>query len=359
MSKYMDIEMQLATEEQRKQKPADSELVFGKIFTDHLFELSYENENWGTPRIVPYHPFSLDPATSVFHYGQEIFEGMKAFRHPDGSIHLFRPYKNAERFMKSAERMSMPTVNKDLFVKAITELVKLENEWVPNSPGMTLYIRPTMIATEVALGVHPSDKYLFYIILSPVGPYFKTGFKPTKVYVTSTHIRAAPGGTGEAKTGGNYSATLWSQQKAKSLGYPQVLWLDALERKYVEEAGAMNIMFVIDGEIYTPPLDGTILRGITRESVMVLAKDLGYTIHEEPIIITDLIDKIQDGSCSEIFCVGTAASITPLGEIFYKGEEYIVNGGEVGKITQYLYDELVGIQFGKIPDRFNWMHKVI
>ncbi|MHA1201229.1 MAG: branched-chain amino acid aminotransferase [Candidatus Heimdallarchaeaceae archaeon] len=359
MSEYMDIEIQLATEEQKKQKPADSELVFGKVFTDHLFEVEYENEKWGTPKIVPYHPFTLDPATTVLHYAQEIFEGMKAFRHPDGSIHLFRPYKNAERFNKSAERMSMPIVNKDLFVKAITELVKLENEWVPNSPGMTLYIRPTMIATEVALGVHPSDKYLYYIILSPVGPYFKTGFTPTKVYVASTHIRAAPGGTGEAKTGGNYSPTLWSQQKAKALGYPQVLWLDAVERKYIEEAGAMNIMFVIDGEIYTPPLDGTILRGITRASVIELAEDLGYIIHEEPISITDLIDKILDGSCSEIFCVGTAASITPLGEIFYKGESYLINGCEVGKITQHLYDELVGIQFGKITDRFKWMYKVL
>ena len=195
MSEYMDIEIQLATEEQKKQRPADSELEFGRKFSDHLFEMEYEDEKWGTPRITPYHPFTLDPATSVFHYGQEIFEGMKAFRHPDGSIHLFRPHKNAERFNKSAERMSMPKLNKDLFVKAITELIRLDNEWTPNSPGMTLYIRPTMIATEVALGVHPSNKYLFYIILSPVGPYFKTGFKPTKVYVASTHVRATPGGT--------------------------------------------------------------------------------------------------------------------------------------------------------------------
>jgi len=354
----MDIAIQIATEEQKKQKPLDSELVFGKTFTDHLFEIEYENEKWGSPKIVPYHPFTLDPATTVLHYGQEIFEGMKAFRHPDGSIHLFRPHKNAERLNKSAERMSMPTLNKDLFVKAIAELVRLDNEWVPDSPGMTLYIRPTMIATEVALGVHPSDRYLFYIILSPVGPYFKTGFKPTKVYVASTHVRATPGGTGEAKTGGNYSPTLWSQQKAKSKGYPQVLWLDAIERKYIEEAGAMNIMFVINGEIYTPPLGGTILRGITRASVIELANDLGYVVHEEPIEITDLINKIQDGSCSEIFCVGTAASITPLGEIFYKGEPYKVKDCEVGKITKHLYDELVGIQFGKIPDRFNWMYKV-
>jgi branched-chain amino acid aminotransferase len=358
MSIFTDIQINLCPEEKRKTKLPDEELVFGKTFTDHMFFMEYKDEKWSEPKIIPYQSFQMDPASAVFHYGQEIFEGMKAFRHPDDSIHLFRPYENAERFNLSADRMSMVKINKDLFVTAIKELILVDNEWVPRAPGTTLYIRPTMIASEVALGVHPSLEYYFYIILAPVGPYFKEGFKPTKAYVAKNNVRAAPGGTGEAKTGGNYAATLYEARIAQSKGYPQVIWLDAVEKKYIEEASAMNIMFVINNEIYTPPLDGTILRGITRKSVLELATNLGYKIHEVQLDINQIVNKIETGECSESFFVGTAASITPVSEIFYNEKEFKINNGQIGKITQHLYDELTGIQFGKKHDRFNWMIKV-
>lgn len=359
MTSEFNIHIQLCPEEKRKEKIPDSELGFGKVFTDHMFLMEYKDNQWRPPTIVPYQDFTLDPATLVFHYGQEIFEGMKAFIHDDGSVHLFRPKENAKRFQLSAERMCMPKVNKDLFVTAIKELIKVEKDWIPSAPGTALYIRPTMIATEVALGVHPSDEYYFYIILSPVGPYFKSGFKPTKIYVASENVRACPGGTGEAKTGGNYAATLAETQNAKELGYSQVLWLDAIERKYVEEVGAMNIMFIINGEIYTPPLDGTILKGITRASVIQLAKDLGYKVHEEQIAINQLTKQIKNGECTEAFGVGTAASITPVGELYYKEGKYVLNDFEVGPVTQHLYNELVGLQKGKKEDKYNWLDKVL
>lgn len=358
MSEFMDIPILLCKDEQKKPIPADSDLVFGKIFTNHMFFMHYKDSKWNNPRIIPYQPFEMDPACAVLHYSQEIFEGMKAFRHPDGSIFLFRPHENAERMNLSAERMSMPKINKDLFVKAITELVRVDKEWVPKSPGTSLYIRPTMIASETFLGLRPSNEYYFYVILSPVGPFFKDGFKPTKAYVAKEHVRATPGGTGEAKTGGNYAATLYESQQAKEQGYPMVIWLDSSERKYVEEGSGMNIMFVIDGEVYTPPLDGTILRGITRKSVLEIAQNFGYKTHEEQLDINVIGEQIKSGNCTEAFYVGTAASITPIGEFFYKNEEYLINGGEVGPITRKLYDELVGIQTGKTKDPYNWTYKV-
>ena len=359
MNEFMDIPILLCSEEQKKPLPKDSELVFGKIFTNHMFFMHYINEKWNNPRIIPYQPFEMDPACAVFHYSQEIFEGMKAFHHPNGSIFLFRPFENAERMNGSAERMSMPKINKDLFVKAITELVSVDKEWVPKSPGTSLYIRPTMIASEKFLGLRPSQEYYFYIILCPVGSFFKDGFKPTKAYIAMENVRATPGGTGEAKTGGNYAGTLYETQKAKDLGYPQVIWLDSRERRYVEEGSGMNIMFVIDNELYTPPLRGTILDGVTRKSVLQIAQDLGFKTHEELLDIKVIADQIKNGHCSESFFVGTAASITPIGEILYKNEEYIIHSEEVGPITQQLYDELIGIQTGKLPDKFNWMYKVV
>ena len=354
----MDIPILLCKEKERKQKHEDSNLTFGKDFTDHMFFMHFKEGKWQDPRIIPYQPFEMDPACSVLHYSQEIFEGMKAFRHPDGSIHMFRPYENAERMNLSAERMCMPKINKDLFVKAITELIRVDNEWVPNSPGTSLYIRPTMIASETFIGLRPSDEFYFYVILAAVGPFFKDGFQPTKAYIAVENVRATPGGTGEAKTGGNYAATLYETKKAKELGYPMVIWLDAIERKYVEEGSGMNIMFVIDGEIYTPILDGTILNGITRRSVIKLANKMGYSTHEESIDINVLVNQITDGACSEAFFVGTAASITPIGKIFYKDQEYVINDNDVGDITQRLYDELVGIQTGKVQDDYNWTYKV-
>ncbi|NPD90041.1 MAG: branched-chain amino acid aminotransferase [Asgard group archaeon] len=354
----MAIEIQLCTKEQRKKKLADSELVFGKKFTDHMFLMKYKNNEWGTPRIVPYQSFQLDPACAVLHYSQEIFEGMKAFPHPDGSVNLFRPFENAARFNLSAERMCMPQVNEDLFVKAIVELIRVDKDWVPHSSQTALYIRPTMIATEKFLGLRASSEFYFYVILSPVGPFFKEGFKPTKAYVASQNVRATPDGTGEAKTGGNYAATLHETCIAKNKGYPQVIWLDAIHRKFVEEASGMNIMFIIEDEIYTPPLEGTILKGITRKSVLELAQELGYTVHEEKIEINEIVDQIDKGQCTEAFFVGTAASITPIGQILYNDREYIINNLNVGKITQNLYDKLVGIQTGKIDDKFNWTYRV-
>jgi branched-chain amino acid aminotransferase len=358
MSNLKEISIQLCSEDQRKIKVPDSELVFGTQFTDHMFLMKYKDKEWRTPEVIPYQPFQLDPATAVFHYSQEIFEGMKAFPHPDGSINLFRPYENAARFNLSAKRMCMPHVNEDLFVKAIVELIKVDKEWVPHSPETALYIRPTMIATEKFLGLRASTEFYFYIILSPVGPFFKDGFKPTKAYVASENVRATPGGTGEAKTGGNYAATLHETSVAKSKGYPQVIWLDAINRQYIEEASGMNIMFIIDEEIYTPPLGGTILRGITRKTVLELAQELGYKVNEDKLRIESIINYIDQSKCTEAFFVGTAASITPIGQVFYKEKEYVINNFSVGKITQHLYDELVGIQTGKITDRFNWTYKV-
>ncbi len=355
----MDIPILLCKEEEKKQKPADSELTFGKLFTDHMFFMYYRDEKWQDPRIIPYQSFEMDPACSVLHYSQEIFEGMKAFLHPDDSIHMFRPYENAERMNLSAERMCMPKINKDLFVNAITQLIRVDKEWVPSLPGTSLYIRPTMIASETFIGLRPSNEFYFFVILAPVGPFFKDGFNPTKAYVAAESVRAAPGGTGEAKTGGNYAATLCETNKARSLGYPMVIWLDSIERRYVEEGSGMNIMFVIDGQLYTPPLGGTILHGITRKSVIELAQKMGIIVKEERLDINTLIEKISNSSCSEAFFVGTAASITPIGKIYFKGTEYEINNNDVGEIAQKLYDELVGIQTGKIQDTFNWTYKVV
>jgi branched-chain amino acid aminotransferase len=359
MTHIMDIPILLCKEENKKQKPDDSELTFGKIFTDHMFFMHYRDGKWQEPRIIPYQPFEIDPACSVLHYSQEIFEGMKAFPHPDGSIHMFRPYDNAERMNLSAERMCMPKINKDLFVNAITQLIRVDKEWVPSSPGTSLYIRPTMIASETFIGLRPSNEFYFYVILAPVGPFFKDGFNPTQAFVAEENVRATPGGTGEAKTGGNYAATLYETKKARELGYPMVIWLDSIERRYIEEGSGMNIMFVIDGEIYTPPLGGTILRGITRKSIIELASQKGIPVHEEHLDINTVIGKISNGSCSEAFFVGTAASITPIGKIYFKGTEYLVNNNEVGDVAQNLYDELVGIQTGKIEDTLKWTYKVV
>ncbi|MHA1401325.1 MAG: branched-chain amino acid aminotransferase [Candidatus Heimdallarchaeaceae archaeon] len=360
MNKHYEFIIERCPPEQKKPIPTCvTEIAFGRTFTDHMFLMEYKNNTWNEPKIIPYQPFTLDPASAVFHYGQEIFEGMKAFYSQNGNINLFRPYENAKRFNRSAERMCMPTVDEELFVTAIKELVRLDSAWVPKEKGTSLYIRPTMIATEPALGLHASQEYYFYIILSPVGPYFKTGFNPTKIYVAQDHIRAAPGGTGEAKTGGNYAGTLYETKIAKAKGYNQVLWLDSTERRFVEEVGTNNIAFVVNDAIYTPELDGTILHGITRKSVIQLAKDLGYEVHEQRIDINEFLQKIENGECSEVFGMGTAASIAPVGELYYNGKTYVVNDFHIGPITKQLYDELVGIQMGEKPDRYGWIEKVI
>jgi branched-chain amino acid aminotransferase len=307
---------------------------------------------------MPYQNFSLDPATLVFHYGQEIFEGLKAFRQESGNVVMFRPDENAKRFNRSASRMMMPEIPEDYFLKSISKLINLEREWVPKARGYALYIRPTMIATEAILGVRPSKEYYFYTILSPSGPYFPGGFAPTKIKVEDYFVRASIGGTGEAKAGGNYAGSLMAAARAKEEGYSQVLWLDAKERKYVEEVGAMNIAFVLDNEIITPRLTGSILKGITRKSVLQIAKDLGYKMTEKDITIETVAEAIDSGNLTEIFGIGTAASIAPVGEIMYKTKKYTVNGNKVGPITQAIYDELIGIQYGEREDKHGWIHIV-
>ncbi len=352
----MDIEKKLLPEEQRRKLPGKIEkLSFGRIFTDHMFLMEAKNGNWQNARIQPFENLSLSPASMVFHYGQEIFEGMKAFYQTrTHGVSLFRPEMNAERLITSAKRMAMEPLPKEYFLEAIHQLVSLEHHWVPTVFGSALYIRPTEIATEAAIGLRSSKEYLFYVILSPVGPYFSEGFKPISIFVEPEYIRAVKGGTGEAKTGGNYAASLLALQNALKAGCDQVLWLDAIEHKYVEEVGTMNQFFVIDDVIYTAPLEGTILRGVTRDSVITLARDNGYKVKEQPLSIDTIIESIDGGNLTEAFGAGTAASIAPVGKLVYKGKKYVINNNQVGEITKTIYEKLTSIQYGKIDDPYNW-----
>ncbi|MHA2274972.1 MAG: branched-chain amino acid aminotransferase [Candidatus Kariarchaeaceae archaeon] len=342
-----------------KTKPQDNDLKFGREFTDRMFLRVYKEGAWQQGKIIPYQNFSLPPSTMVFHYGQEIFEGLKAFNQVDGTPVMFRPDENAKRFAKSAIRMVMPPIDPEYFLETTRRLIELEKDWIPKKRGTALYIRPTMIATEPALGVHPSDEYYFFTILSPSGPYFVEGFSPTSIKVEDQYVRAAMGGTGEAKAGGNYAASLLAATKAKEEGYSQVLWLDAQERKYVEEVGAMNIAFVMDDVIYTAPLSGTILPGITRKSVIQLADDLGIQMREKALSIDVIVEGIKSGNLTEIFGIGTAASIAPVGKIKYKEQVLKINNNNIGPVTQSVYDELTGIQYGDVEDRHGWIFPVL
>jgi branched-chain amino acid aminotransferase len=326
---------------------------------DRMFMQSYTPEKgWSDATIGPYQPLVLDPATSVFHYAQEIFEGTKAYRRPDGGVNLFRPWENMRRFSNSARRMAMPEVDVEDHLAAVIQLVALEQRWVPDPPG-ALYIRPVMIATEPALGVHASESYLHYIILSPVGSYFPQGFSPVPVFISHKYRRAVKGGVGEAKTGGNYAASLLAGTEAAAKGYSQVLWLDAIEGKYVEEVGAMNICFVYEGDhIVTPPLTGSILPGVTRDSVITLGHDLGYQVSETPVDVHEMLGDIQSGRITEVFGCGTAAVIAPVGKFGFEDEEYLINDNEVGPVAERLYKELTGIQYGRIEDRFGWVQTI-
>jgi branched-chain amino acid aminotransferase len=324
-----------------------------------MFIMEYETgRGWHSARIVPYAPFFLDPAALVFHYAQEIFEGLKAFRRQDGSIVLFRPEDNIKRFNRSAKRMCMPEVDEAFFLKALKELVRLEANWVPHSQGTSLYIRPTMIATEPVLGVKPSEKYLCYIILSPVGAYYKRGFKPIKIWISDQHVRSVPGGIGEVKTGGNYAASLYASKEAAQKGFDQVLWLDAIHRKYVEEVGSMNICFLYKGKIVTTPLAGTILDGITRRSVLTLAKEMGIKVEERAMTVDEILDGAENGRLEEAFGTGTAAVVSPVGQLTYRDRTVILSGGQVGKLTLKLYEILTGIQYGRLPDPHGWVEPV-
>ncbi|MGI6257932.1 MAG: branched-chain amino acid aminotransferase [Anaerovoracaceae bacterium] len=338
-----------------KQKPDPDSLVFGQTFTDHMFIMEYhEGQGWYDGRIVPYAPLCLDPASVVFHYGQEMFEGLKAYKTAQGKIQLFRPEMNARRTNQTNDRLCMPQIDEDLYVDAIKELVAVDADWIPEKEGTALYIRPFIIGTEPCLGVRASKSYMFIVILSPVGPYYKGGLAPTKLYVEDHFVRAAKGGTGEAKCGGNYASGLKAQALALEKGFEQILWLDGNERKYVEEIGTSNAFFIIDDEVITAPLDGTILPGITRDSVIHLLKDKGIKISERKITIDEVFNAAKSGRLTEVFASGTAAVISPVGELSYKGEEIVIHGGEIGPIAQMLYDTLYGIQTGHHPDPYGW-----
>jgi branched-chain amino acid aminotransferase len=334
----------------------ESKLAFGKQFTDRMLVMEYATgQGWHSARIQPYGPFSLDPAAAVLHYAQEIFEGLKAFRRPDGRIALFRAADNIARFNRSAERMCMPKVDPDFFLAAIKQLVKLESAWVPKSEGTSLYIRPTMIAVDPYLGVRPSDSYLCYVILSPVGAYYKGGFSPVKIWISDDFVRSAPGGTGEAKTGGNYAASLRASMEAAHQGFDQVLWLDAVQRKYVEEVGSMNICFLFDGKVVTSPLKGTILDGITRRSILTLVKEMGYPVEERALSVDEIMEGAESGRLSEAFGTGTAAVVSPVGQFTYRDRTATFGGGKAGELTLKLYDALTGIQYGRLPDQHGWV----
>jgi branched-chain amino acid aminotransferase len=357
----MDITITKQNENSRKTKPGDDhQLGFGRYFSDHFFNMTYtEGRGWHDARIEPYRLLQLDPAAMVFHYAQEIFEGLKAYRGKDGGIYLFRSRDNWRRMNRSAKRLCMPEIDVDFVNDALKKLVVLEQDWIPRKRGTALYIRPTMIATEACVGVKVSSEYLFYIIVGPVGDYYPEGFSPIKIFVSDHYIRAARGGLGEAKTGANYAASLFPAMEAKKQGYGQVLWLDAKELKYIEEVGTMNIFFRFEDEVATSPLDGTILPGITRDSVLRLCRDWGLQASERKISIDEVVDGARDGRLQEVFGSGTAAIISPVGELNYKGQGFVVGQGKVGELSQRLYQELLGIQFGDIKDPYEWIERVV
>lgn len=352
----IDLEIKLVKTTTPKQKPADeASLGFGKFFTDHMFIAEYTvGKGWHDARIVPYGPLSIDPASPVLHYGQEIFEGLKAYRRKDGGIQLFRPMENALRMNRSAERICMPPLDPEFQVKAMKMLIQLEEDWIPSSEGTSLYLRPMMIADGAELGVHPAKHFLYVIICSPSGAYYKNGMQPLRIHIEDYYVRAVKGGIGSAKTGGNYAASLKATFDAAEKGYDQVLWLDGRENKYVEEVGAMNMMFVIDGKIVTAPLEGSILAGITRKSILRLAQDKGYQTEERRISVQELFDAYERGGLTEAFGTGTAAVISPVGEMEYQGKSMVLNDHKIGNISQEMYDTLVGIQRGDLPDTYGW-----
>ena len=355
----MEIRVNESMPTDKKFRPQDSELGFGKYTTDHMFLMDYtKDKEWHDPRIEPYQHLKLDPAAMVLHYNQEVFEGLKAYHLEDSGIGLFRPDKNIDRMNASARRMVMPEIDPDLVVRAMKELILLDRQWLPTSAGTSLYIRPTMIANEPALGVRPSEQYLFFIIIGPVGAYYPEGFNPTRIYVSDEYVRAAKGGVGEVKTSGNYGATLLVSQLAAKKGYTQVLWLDAKENKHVEEVGTSNIFFYINGQLVTPPLEGTILPGITRDSVLQIARSWGLDVVERPISIDEVVKGCKDGSLKEMFATGTAAVISPVGEICYKEKDFQVADGQTGELAQKLYDEITGIQYGRKEDPFGWRVRI-
>lgn len=354
----LEIKKELTTSP--KPKPVDeTALGFGNIFTDHMFLMNYDaGLGWHNARIVPHGPIFLDPAAMCLHYGQEIFEGLKAYRTEDDTIQLFRPEMNFKRMNSSCERLVIPPIDEDFCLESLKELLALEKDWVPHTEGASLYIRPFIIAADPHLGVHPAQHYLYLVVLSPSGAYYSTGLEPVSIYVERTYVRAVRGGMGAAKTAGNYAASLIAQDEAEQQDYAQVLWLDGVERKYVEEVGSMNIFFVINDEVITPALQGSVLPGITRDSVIELCKSWGMKVSERRIAIKEVADAYRAGTLQECFGTGTAAVISPVGHLKWGNIVMNINRNEIGPVSQRLYDTLTGIQRGKIPDEFGWITKI-
>ncbi len=350
----MEIKITKTTAPKAKPVPGQP-LGFGKIFTDHMFVMDYtEGKGWHDARIVPYGNLSLAPSAMVFHYGQEMFEGLKAYKGEDGQVYLFRPDMNAKRANNSNKRLVIPELPEQDFVDAVKAVVDVDRDWIPTDPGTSLYIRPFIIATDEFLGVAPSKTYLFIVILSPSGAYYESGLEPVGIWIEDEYVRAVKGGMGYTKTGGNYAASLIAQVKAHDDGYSQVLWLDGVERKYIEEVGAMNIMFKINGKVVTPMLNGSILPGVTRDSIIRVCKDWGYEVEERRISVDELVAAAKDGSLEEVWGTGTAAVVSPVNKLRYEDEVMHIGDGGIGELTQKLYDELTGIQWGKRPDTRGW-----
>jgi len=340
--------------------PEESGLGFGTYFTDYMFNMDYSPEKgWHNPRIEPYGPFSLDPSTMVLHYGQSIFEGLKAYKTDSGAIQLFRPKDNLKRLNKSGHLLCMPELDEEFILEALVKLLQIEKDWVPGEPGTSLYIRPTIIATDPYIGLRSSNTYRFFIILSPVGAYYPEGFDPVKIWVTTDYVRAVRGGVGTAKTAGNYAASLYATELANQDGYTQVMWLDGVELRYVEEVGSMNIFFLIGDELITPELNRSILSGITRDSVIKLARSWDINVAERKISIDEIYDAHGKGMLKEVFGSGTAAVISPVGKIKFDGKEITIGDGGVGSLAAKLFDELMGIQYGKADDPFGWIMPII
>lgn len=354
------MEIKVTRAAQLKEKPDSSKLVFGKCMTDHMFIIDYdEGQGWHDARIVPYGPLMIDPAAKVLHYAEEIFEGLKAYRTEDGSIQLFRVMDNIERMNKSADRLCMPQIPADMAFEGIKTLVEMEQEWVPHEKDTSLYIRPFMIGLDAALGVHSSHHVQFIVVVCPVGAYYPEGLNPVKIYIEDQDVRAVKGGTGMAKTGGNYAASLRAGNRAEQKGYTQVLWLDGVHRKYIEEVGAMNVMFKVNGKILTPDLNGSVLDGITRRSCIQLLKDWGYEVEERRISAEELFEAAKNSTLEEAWGTGTAAVVSPIGELAEGDEKCIINNNQIGEVTQKLYDQLTGIQWGRVADPHNWITKII
>ncbi len=335
--------------------PPDETLRFGTVFTDHMFMMEYDDgRGWHDPRIVPYQNFSLDPATCVLHYAQAVFDGLKAFRGGDGVIRLFRPSAHAARLNRSCAGLCIPELDVALVQESLRALIEVDQRWVPSKPGTALYVRPTVIATETFLGVHPSSSYLYYVILSPVGAYYAEGMNPVKILAMDNHVRAVPGGIGAIKAAANYAASLHGAEEAARAGFTQVLWLDGVQHRYLDEVGTMNIMLRIGDEVITPPLNGAILAGVTRDSVLTLLKSWGIKVAERPVAIDEVLAAASRGALTEMWGTGTAAVISPVGELGYRDARVTINGGRIGELTQRLYDAIVGIQYGTAPDPFGW-----